>query len=218
MRIGSEPRRRMGLLVSTAILALAVVIAALPYLHGPAGLTGGDALSIVPRPVVIAVLLAMPAAIGLIASLRDARPLFIAAGVLCLLQSFVAFSLVTLGFLVPALVLLSLGGAARGSAGRPTQTRGRVGAALVIGLGIAAWIVPVARAETVCWLARTGPQGSTVYERVPLTDTIALGPGVIAGGCDGGAFTPEGVTIGAILAIGAIALAWLASATSPATR
>jgi hypothetical protein len=208
----------MGFLVSTAILVLAVTIAALPSLQGPTGLNGGDALSIVPRSVVIAFLLAIPGMIGLVASLRDSRPLFISAGVLCLLQSFVAFSLVTLGFALPALVLLSLGIAAPGPEGRRTQPRERFGAALVVGLGIVAWIVPFARSETVCWIARSGPQGSTVYERVPLTDTITLGPGMIAGGCDGGAFTPDGVTIAAILVIGAVALAWLASATLPARR
>jgi hypothetical protein len=218
MRIGSERRRRMGLLVSTAILALALVIAALPSLQGPSRLNGGDALGFVPRFVVIAYLLAIPGMIGLVASLRDARPLFMAAGLLCLLQSFVAFSLVTVGFLLPALVLLSLGRAGGGSAGLAARARRQAGAALVLGLGIAAWTVPFVSSGTVCWIARSGAQGSTVYERVPLTDTIALGPGVIAGGCDGGTFTPEGVTIAAILGIGAVALAWMASATASATR
>lgn len=210
-------RRRMGLVVSATILVLAVVIAALPTIQDSTEPGGGDALSIVPRPVVIGFLLALPAIIGAIASLRGRRPLFIAAGALCLFQSFVAFSGVTLGFVLPALILISLG-LRRSPSDSGGRSRERVAGVLVLGLGVAAWIVPFALSETVCWIARTGPDGAAVYERVPLTDTITLGPGMIAGGCDGGSLTPDGVAIGAILAVGAVGIAWLASARSGATR
>jgi hypothetical protein len=209
-------RRRTGLVVSATMAALAGAVAALPLIQGNGGI-GVDAPSLVPRPMVIGSLLAMPAGIGAIASFRGSGPLFVAAGVLGLLQSFIAFSGVTLGFVLPAIILISLG-LRRSPADKHGRSRERIGAALVLGLGITAWIVPFTLSETVCWLARTGPDGSLAYERVPLTDTITLGPGMVAGGCDGGSFTPEGVTITAILAIGAVGIGWLASARSGAMR
>lgn len=213
-------RRTAGLVVSATIVVLAVVIAALPSIQNPMDLRGADALSIVPRPLVIGALLALPAVIGAIAALGGSGPLFVAAGALCLAQSFVAFSGVTLGFVVPALVLISLGlrRDPNDPTDRPGRTRERMAGVLVFGLGIAAWIATLALTETVCWTARTGLDGSPIYERVPLTDTMTLGPGMIAGGCDGGSITAEGVAVGAILVIGAIAIAWLASARSVATR
>jgi hypothetical protein len=212
--------RRIGLLISATIVVLAVLIAALPSIQSPTDLRGADALSIVPRSVVIGALLALPAVIGAIAAFGRSRPLFIAAGVLCLFQSLIAFSGVTLGFVLPALILISLG--LRRDPTDPADGSGRnhlrIAGVLVFGLGMAAWIATLALTETVCWTARSGPDGLPIYERVPLTDTMTLGPGVIAGGCDGGSITAEGVAIGAILVIGAIAIAWLASARSGATR
>lgn len=85
-----------------------------------AGITGGCALALaaisagasdafsppeeVPRPLVLAVLFATPAAIGAIGALSRRRVLLVVAGTLCLFQSVLAFSGVTLVFLVPSLV------------------------------------------------------------------------------------------------------------------
>ncbi|MGZ9275590.1 MAG: hypothetical protein ACXW4L_00570 [Candidatus Limnocylindrales bacterium] len=208
-------RRKIGLVVSATMAALAGAIAALPLIQGDGG-AGVDAPSLVPRPLVIGSLLAMPAVIGAIASIRGSGPLFIVAGVLGLFQSFIAFSGVTLGFVLPAVILISLG-LRRSPTARPTKLGERVSGVLIAVAGIAAWIVPFVLAETRCWIARIGADGATVYQRVPVTDTMTLGPGISAGGCDGGVFTLEGLAIGAILAIGAVAMGWLASATSPAT-
>ncbi|MEA2613013.1 MAG: hypothetical protein QOI52_972, partial [Chloroflexota bacterium] len=84
-------RRRLGFVLAGAIAALAALIAALPLIqegYGSGELSGPE---IVPRPVVIALLLALPAALAAVAAARGSRPIFIAAGVLCLLQSFVSF-------------------------------------------------------------------------------------------------------------------------------
>lgn len=85
-----------------------------------AGITGGCALALaaisaaasdgfsppeeVPRPLVLAVLFATPAAIGAIGALSGRRVLLVVAGMLCLFQSVLAFSGVTLIFLVPSVV------------------------------------------------------------------------------------------------------------------
>lgn len=206
----------MGLVVSATIALLAVAVAALPLIQGSMGPDGIDGPAFVPRPLVIGSLLALPAVIGTIAAVHGSRPLFIAAGVLCLFESFIAFSGVTLGFVVPALLLVMLG-VRRSPGDRPSRIRARLGGVFIVGLGIAAWIVPFVLAETVCWIARSGVDGATVYERVPNSDTMTLPLGVIAGGCDGGSFTLEGLAVGGALFVGAIAMAWLAAATnSPA--
>ena len=83
--------------------------------------------------------------------------------------------------------------------------------ALVLALGIGAWIVPFTLSETMCWTATPGPDGALVYQIVPNTDTSTVGvTGVgAAAGCDGGAFTLQGLMLGGVLAIGALAVAAL---------
>ncbi len=201
--------RRMGIAVSAMIAALAVVVAALPMIQAGSGSDPFGPPDVVPRPLIIASLFALPAAIGALASVRRSSPLFITAGVLCLFQSFIAFSGVTLGFVLPGLLLISLG--LRRPAGR---TRGgvRAAGALVVAFGIAAWLTPFALSETQCWIVRTAGDGSKVYERVPVTDRMTFGPTDVGGGCDGGAFTLHGLMVGTVFAIGALAVGILATA------
>ena len=89
--------------------------------------------------MVLALLLMLPAAIAAIGAWRRSGPLLIAAGVLCLAQSFIAFSGVTLPFLVPAILLLVLGGRASPV---PHPRRAAWGPSLVIALGIGSWVRP----------------------------------------------------------------------------
>jgi len=208
-------RRRLGFVLAATIAALAAVIAALPLIqegYRPGQLTGP---AIVPRPVVIALLLALPAVPAGVAALRGSRPMFIAAGVLCLLQSFVSFGGATLGFLIPALLLILLG--VDGGSTPHTPRRALLASVLVIGLGIAAWIAPFAMSETVCWTARAGPDGKPVYAIIPNPDTPTK-IGELGSGCDGGAFTLQGLMLGGVLWIGAVAVASLASGSVPAHR
>jgi hypothetical protein len=197
-------RRRLGYVLAITIAVLAVTVASLPLLQqGDDGPTGP---AIVPRPLVIALLLALPAGVAAIAAFRGSRPLFIAAGVLCLLQSVLAFSGVTLGFVIPGITLVALGLERAGS----NPGRAWIAAAFAVGLGIAAWVAPFATSETVCWIASAGPDGTLTYRRVPESDTVTLGPDEVAGGCDGGGFTVEGLLLAGAFGVGSLAMAGLA--------
>lgn len=209
-------RRRLGYILAAAIAALAVVVAAFPLIQegGSRDIAGP---AIVPRPIVIALLLALPAALAAIAALRGSRPIFVAAGVLCLLQSLVgAFSGVTLGFLAPGILLISIGlDRASNDVPSPTRRREWIAALLVVGLGIAAWVAPFALSETVCWIARAGTDGNPVYTIIPNAGSLTLGLDDLASGCDGGAFTLQGLMLAGVLAIGALAIAGVSSGSNP---
>jgi len=207
-------RRRLGFVLAAAIAALAVVVAAFPLIQEGAGSRPFTGPAIVPRPLVLAVLLGLPAALAAVAAVRGSRPIFIAAGVLGLLQSFVSFGGITLGFLIPALLLILLGVEGGGSAARPRRREWLAGP-LVVALGIAAWIAPFATSETVCWVARAGPDGNPVYRIIPNSDTLTVEPDELASGCDGGTFTLQGLMLGGVLWIGAVGVASLASGSAP---
>ena len=212
-------RRRLGYILAAAIAVLAVIVAAFPLIqHGGSPEFQGPA--IVPRPLVIGLLLALPAALAAMGAFQGSRPILIAGGVLCLLQSIVgALSGVTLGFLIPGILLISLGlSRSADDAPRPTRGRDWLAAAIVVGLGIAAWVVPLALSETVCWIARTGPDGNPVYAIIPNTDSMTLGVGDLASGCDGGTFTLQGLMLAGVLAIGALGMAGVSSAPREPTE
>jgi hypothetical protein len=200
---GRDPRR-LGLGAAAIIVGYACVVGLIS-----ANVGGGEPGPPNPaRPVSLAVLLMLPAAIATIASLRRSRPLFVAAGCLCFAQSFLSFAFVTIPFVVPAILLLTLAGSIEAVR---SSRRAIVGGIAVIGLGIGAWIALFALTETVCWVARAGADGVLVHSRIPVSDSFTLGVGDVASGCDGGVTTVEGLALAAILAISAIAVAELSS-------
>ncbi len=205
--------RRLGLGAAAIIAGYALVVGAISA--GWIGHLGADGFSppqAAFRPLLLVGLFMLPAFVAAVGAVRRSRPLLIAAGVLTLLQSFIAFSGITFPFLVPAILLLALG--VNGS-GEAVPRRAVIGALAVVALGIAAWIVPFALTETSCWIARSGPGGAIVYTQTPVSDTSTLGPGDLASGCDGGTITLQGVGLAAVLGIGSAAMAVLAS-TRPA--
>jgi len=205
--------RRSGLGAAGIIAGYAVVVGAISA--GWIGDLGGDQSSppqAALRPLLLVGLFLLPAVVAAIGAIRRSRPLLIAAGVLTLGQSFIAFTGVTIPFVVPAILLIALGADGRGTT---ATRRSMIGALAVVVLGIAAWIVPFALSETTCWIARSGPEGTIVYSQMPVTDTSTLAPGDLAAGCDGGSFTLQGVGLAAVLGIGAAAMAVLASAPPP---
>ena len=167
---------------------------------------------IVPTPIRLAALFMLPAAIAVIGAVCRSRPILIAAGVLGLAQSFVAFSGVTIPFVLPALVLLALGARDEGTKASPSA---KVGGIAVVLLGLAMWVAPFASTETTCWVAETAADGAIVYRDVPVTDPQTLGPTDVGAGCDGGTVTAQGVALAAVFWVGAVALAALASRASP---
>lgn len=195
------------------IAVIAVGVASIPYLQEGPGSLGGP--SIVPRPVVIAILFGLPAGVAAIAAFRGSRPMFIAAGALCVLQSFVSFGGATFGFLIPAFVLIALGlERAQTASSHRTSRRAMFTGALVLALGIAAWVVPFAMTETVCWAANPGPDGALIYRVIPNTDALEVSEVGGAAGCDGGTFTLQGLMLGGVLAIGAVAVAALGASSA----
>lgn len=215
---------------------------------------------VVPRPLLTAILLGVPGLLGWIGAATGRRTVLIAAGTLCLVQSAISFSGVTLLFLLPGVVFLraateerdasggqpmrllmvavaavvsvpialivvfntgllgvltlalvaGLAASRRFDKGRPAvsgRNAGR-GSAVVI-LVIGAWAAILAWTETTCWIATAAAGGGLAWERIPPTDTLTLGPGIVASSCSSGQATPTGVVVAAvflIMALGAAAL------------
>jgi hypothetical protein len=201
--------RRLGLAAAAIIAGYALVLAAnSANATATAGLRPPET---VPAPIRLALLFLLPAVIAAIGAMRRSRPILVAAGVLCLAQSFVAFSGVTIPFVVPALLLLALG--ARNDGTRSSR-RAKVGGLVVVLLGFAMWVAPFTATETTCWVSETGTDGAIVYRQVPAAET--LGPVGVGAGCGGGVVTVYGVALAAAFWIGAVAVAAFASSASPA--
>jgi hypothetical protein len=195
--------RRLGVLAAVLIAAYGLFVAVLPYLLYDEPRSPWAAY----RPVALFILFAIPAAIALIGALTRQRSLLVAAGLVCLLQSYVSFSLVTLGFMVPALLLLTLGGGGAWPAVARETRRSVAAAVVVIVVTLGAWVATLGMTEEVCWSATRAPDGGLTYERVRVADVMTVPPGGFASGCDGGTLTAEGMGVGAVLAVGAVSIA-----------
>ncbi len=195
--------RRMGLVAAALISVYGLFVAVLPLILYDDPRPPWSAY----RPVSLFGLFAVPAVVAAIGAIWARRSLLVAAGVVCLLQSLIAFSGVTVGFMIPAILLLALGGGERW----PTNAHGTrtalVAGVAVVALTFGAWVATIGLTEEVCWRATPNSDGSLAYERVPASDTMTLIPGQAAAGCDGGSPTVEGIALGTILAVGAIAVA-----------
>ncbi|HEX5148062.1 MAG TPA: hypothetical protein VFW02_03195 [Candidatus Limnocylindrales bacterium] len=202
--IGGEiDPRRMGRFAAVLIVAFGLFVAVLPLLiyHEPRSPWS------MYRPVALFVLFSVPAWIGVIGTIRPRPSLLVTAGVICFAQAYVSFSLVTIGFVVPAILLIVVGAGHRSPDATPEPRRAHAASAAVIALTFAAWIATLGMTEEVCWTSTANPDGSLAYQRVPVTDVMTVQPGAAASGCDGGTLTAEGMGVGAALAIGAVAIA-----------
>ena len=201
-------RRGLGITAAVAVAVLAFLVAAFPLLQDR--LTGAGATVDGPDrlrdQLVIAALLTLPAVIAAIGAVRRSRHLLIASGSLCFLEAFISMSGVTLVLLIPGFLLLSLGFAEAGQASGRARLRARLAAGLVVMLVVATWFAVLGSTETGCLVARTGADGSVVYETVPVADSMTLGPNDVAGGC-GAVYAVRGLALAAVLAVGAIAVA-----------
>ena len=111
---GIDPHR-MGLFAALLIVAFGLFVAVLPLLiyHEP------RAPWWIYRPVALFVLFSVPAWIAVIGTIRRSPSLLVTAGVICVAQAYVSFSLVTIGFVVPAILLI----VARRRPAAPGRTR-----------------------------------------------------------------------------------------------
>lgn len=196
-------RGRMGLFAAVLIVAFGLLVAVLPLLLYDEPRSPWW----VYRPVALFGLFSVPAAIAVIGTISRRPTLLVAAGAICLAQAYVSFSLVTIGFLVPAILLLVLGAGGRSPDAPPEPRRAYAASAAVFALTIAAWVGTLGLTEEVCWTSTANLDGSLHYERVPVSDTMTVLPGQSTSGCDGGTLTVEGMGIGGVLAIGAVAIA-----------
>ena len=206
----SRDPRRLGLAAAAIIAGYALVVATISANATAEELRPPET---VPAPVRLALLFLLPAVLAAIGAMRRSRPILVAAGVLCLAQSFVAFSGVTIPFVVPAIVLIALGARNDGEAATRRENAGGV---VVVLLGFAMWVTPFTMTETTCWVAETGIDGIVVTRQVPEAETQTLGPIEVGAGCDGGTVTARGVALAAVLWIGAVAVAAFASSRPPA--
>jgi hypothetical protein len=212
----------------------------------------------VPTPLATAVLLTMPGLIGWIGVLTGRRSVVAAAGVLCLLQSVIAFSGVTLVYLVPAIAFLRASTLGSQPSGRRAIRPLRLLVALVLAIPIAlvlvlnvgflavvalalvaglaasrgerqaamdvsgieaarglaivltvigAWAAVLALTEATCWIARTATGGGLIWERIPVTNSITMGPGDVASSCSSAVPTPTGLALAALLLVVAMVAA-----------
>jgi hypothetical protein len=240
------PARRLAWLASGVVVVASAAIWLLVQQQND-GLNPPDPM---PRALASAVLLGTPGVIGAFGVASQRRTVLVAAGILCLFQSLISFSGVTLIYLVPGIAFLRAASAGAGqprrgpirprglllaavvslpiavivilvlgafgalllaliagllASGRPVRPRPAIsrpeaarGAAVVL-LVIAAWAASLMLTKTTCWVAHGVVGGELVWERIMPTDTLSLGPGIVAGTCASGTPTPLGVALGALL-------------------
>jgi hypothetical protein len=166
------------------------------------------------RPVALLGLFSVPAVVAAIGAVRGVRPFVAAAGVLCLLQSYIAFSGVTIGFVVPGLLLLVVAGVDSWPNATSASRAMVLAAVVVIALAVGAWISLFALTEPRCWEGAVAPDGSITIFEVPATQQQLYGPAPVpagGSGCSSAELTVQGMGVSAVLAIGAIAMAAVAT-------
>jgi len=175
----------------------------------------GNEPDFVPRGLILFLAFGVPGLVGIVGAERRQRALLIAAAVTSFLGSFVAFSGVSLIFLVPAMLFAAGAAAIRGVPSGEGPTVGtrlvEIGAAvtivvLLVTAGLAALLVT----DAACWNAYPAPLGTT-YQLLPFSNSLTVPPGASSSGCTTGLISARGVAIGAVLWIGAT---WLALRSS----
>lgn len=199
--------RRMALASAAIILGYGLFVAVLPlflYDRDPKPPWYLD------RPVALFGLFAVPAVVAAIGAVRGVRPILIAAGVICLLQAYIAFSAVTVGFVVPAIALLWNGAAeSRPAQVQPNRAALFAGVAVIV-LTAAAWVSLFAMTEPRCWVGVPDAGGTMIAVEVSANSGTFDGQTSIpsgGSGCSSAELTVQGMGVSATLAIGAIALA-----------
>jgi len=184
-----------------------IVFAAL--IAGVSALAGSSVPDFLPRPLVLFAVYGLPGLIGFIAIDRRRPAVLLAAAGASAIGAFVAFSGVTLIFVLPA-TFMAVG--AIGMPGGATSARsiavGGVRALLILALLVAAGASAILVTDAGCWDFRETPQG-TVYLPAPNPSPPML---VVPGtgyGCSTGLISARAVGLGFVLGATAIGLAIL---------
>lgn len=176
---------------------------------------------LLPRPLIVLAAYAGPAIVGWLGVRRREPSLLVAAAATTFAGSFIAFSGVTLIFLVPA-VLFAAGAvaleAAQADGRREDGVVAGLGrllaaaliAALLLGAGAAALLVT----DSACWNTYPGVSGPT-FEMLPFSNELSPPPGATSAGCSTGLISVRGVALAGILWVAAVGLADLASRRRP---
>lgn len=193
-----------------------------------AALLGGVALfgsepGFLPRGVVLFVAFAVPGVVGWIGAVRRRPALLIAAGLTSFVGAFVAFSGVTLIFLVPALLLIV--GAVRVQVADPPPERvailpglGRAAAAcLIVAMLVGAGATALLITDEACWVEY--PAGTSPgIQLLPYTmGEMTVPPGASGMSCSTGLISARGVGLAGLLWAGALLLADRSSRRSGAS-
>lgn len=199
----------LGRLGSITQLTFALLVGTVASLHFEPGFA--------PRGIVVLVLYALPGLVGLLGVATRRPALLLAACVASAAGAFVAFSGVTLIFLVPALLFLvaaaRLAGAPSGAAHDDWIAGIAQGllAAAVVALFVGAGAAVLLETDSECWSAVRTPFGLRL-ERSPFaTGEIALPLDAVSMGCSTGLISARGVALGTLLAGAGLALAAVAA-------
>ena len=166
----------------------------------------------VPRGAVLFLVFGVPAIVGWLGAVRGRSAILIAAGMTSAIGAFIAFSGVTLIFLIPALLFLF--GAVQVQGSSPwerTSIRAevaRMGAAaailvMLVGAGASALLVT----DDTCWTEYHDAAGARIELFPYTTGEIAVPPGATSAACSTGAISGRGVGLAALLWFGALVLA-----------
>jgi hypothetical protein len=187
---------------------LAVIVQVLfAMLLSVVALLGGSSSAepgFLPRPLILLAIYWMPAMVGYLGTVRSRPALLIAASISTFIGSFVAFSGVTLIFIVPS-ILFAVGAVSIEATAESGHREGIVGsvgrlvaavliAVLLVGAGASALLVT----DTGCWNTYAGPGGPR-FELLPYTNELSVPAGATSSGCSTGLISLRGVAIAVLL-------------------
>jgi hypothetical protein len=189
-------------------LALALGLGIFVSVQGAGELGPSDHVE---RGIALGLLFAVPGVIAVL-GIRSSRPTPVIAAVVMDMAGLI-LSYATLVFVVPTAFFVAHAAAtAQGPRRIGSVVRGALVGVALVGLVVGAGIALFAMTEGRCWTAYASPNG-TIYRLAPYVDTgeTIVPPDAMAAGCDTGVLTLQGEGTAAVLALGAIALAGLAT-------
>lgn len=192
-----------------------VIFAAL--LGGVSALASGPEPGFMPRWAVLFIVFALPGVVGLIGTQAQRPSLLVAAGVSSAVGAVVAFSGVTLIFLVPA-VLFLYGAIRLSSSVQPVGGEGWAGGLAQVGLAAAVAVLLVGagasailNTDAACWTEYRTPTGTRI-ELMPYTSGgVQVPDGATSVSCGTGLISARGVGLAGLLAGSALGLAAIAA-------